>query len=128
MEGYVLLPVLNPSFKILHFSELIESLPDDEYEYSDSEYYDDSEYYESEHYDEIDSEESDYDEEEEAHRIRCNQLNPCNDLYWQARGYECRPSDWKGDIRIIRSTYSLPTMSLNLMFHNAVVSFYFRTN
>lgn len=26
---------------------------------------------------------------------RANQLNPNNDLYWQARGYEKRPNNWK---------------------------------
>lgn len=24
-----------------------------------------------------------------------NQLNPNNDTYWQSRGYEERPDDWK---------------------------------
>ena len=24
-----------------------------------------------------------------------NQMNPNNDLYWTARGYDERPSDWK---------------------------------
>lgn len=25
---------------------------------------------------------------------RSNQLNPNNDAYWEARGYEGRPDDW----------------------------------
>ena len=26
---------------------------------------------------------------------RANQLNPNNDAYWQARGWDERPDDWK---------------------------------
>lgn len=26
---------------------------------------------------------------------RSNQLNPNNDAYWESRGYEERPDDWK---------------------------------
>ena len=26
---------------------------------------------------------------------RANQLNPNNDAYWESRGYDRRPDDWK---------------------------------
>ena len=27
-----------------------------------------------------------------------NQMNPNNDAYWQVRGYDERPDDWKGQL------------------------------
>ena len=27
-----------------------------------------------------------------------NQMNPNNDAYWQARGYNERPDDWEGQV------------------------------
>lgn len=29
------------------------------------------------------------------HDNRSNQMNPNNDAYWQARGWDNRPEDWK---------------------------------
>ena len=29
------------------------------------------------------------------HENRANQMNPNNDAYWQARGWDSRPEDWK---------------------------------
>ena len=29
------------------------------------------------------------------HDNRSNQMNPNNDVYWQARGWDSRPEDWK---------------------------------
>ena len=29
------------------------------------------------------------------HNNRSNQMNPNNDAYWQARGWDNRPEDWK---------------------------------
>ena len=29
------------------------------------------------------------------HDNRANQMNPNNDAYWQARGWDCRPQDWE---------------------------------
>ncbi|WP_394199359.1 hypothetical protein [Litoreibacter albidus] len=28
---------------------------------------------------------------------RSNQLNPNNDAYWEARGYDERPDEWNGE-------------------------------
>lgn len=56
-------------------------------------------------------EESEYSEEDEAHRIRSNRLNPCNDLYWQDRGYACRPADWKSNNVLTISTFISPNVS-----------------
>ena len=29
---------------------------------------------------------------------RANQLNPNNDAYWQARGWDERPDDWENEV------------------------------
>ena len=30
---------------------------------------------------------------------RANQLNPNNDAYWQARGFDARPDDWEEQVK-----------------------------
>ena len=34
----------------------------------------------------------------ESRNNHANQMNPNNDAYWQARGYNERPSDWKNRV------------------------------